>query len=170
MERRRELSEFERGMIVGARRMGCPISEVVRELNIPRSTVSRVYREYLIQGVTSHSGQRSGRPRLLNDDDRQRLAGIACANSQATLSEITCIFNAEAPAHVSRRSVQRSLASMGYRSRRPPRESEQSDESRSIPDPNSLESSHSLKPHDSVAPKTSPKALKPDVMVSTESS
>uniref|UniRef100_A0A8B9GVC6 Tc3 transposase DNA binding domain-containing protein n=1 Tax=Astyanax mexicanus TaxID=7994 RepID=A0A8B9GVC6_ASTMX len=63
MAKRRELTDFERGLIVGARRMGRSITEVVLAFNFPRSTVSRVYREYLA-GITSHGGQRSGRPRI----------------------------------------------------------------------------------------------------------
>ncbi|GBO01234.1 hypothetical protein AVEN_83354-1 [Araneus ventricosus] len=41
-----DLDAFDRGQIVGARRMGHSISEIVRELGFSRSTVSRVYREY----------------------------------------------------------------------------------------------------------------------------
>ena len=70
---RRELTDFESGMLVGARRMGRVISDVVREFNLPRSTMSRVCREYLISGVTSHHGQCSGRPPALKDRDRRRV-------------------------------------------------------------------------------------------------
>uniref|UniRef100_A0A3B1K5D6 Tc3 transposase DNA binding domain-containing protein n=1 Tax=Astyanax mexicanus TaxID=7994 RepID=A0A3B1K5D6_ASTMX len=95
MAKRRELTDFERGLIVGARRMGRSITEVVLAFNFPRSTVSRVYREYLA-GITSHGGQRSGRPRMLNDEDLKRLDSIVCANRYATLDEITATFNAGA--------------------------------------------------------------------------
>lgn len=100
--------------------MGRSITEVVLAFNFPRSTVSRVYREYLA-GITSHGGQRSGRPRMLNDEDLKRLDSIVCANRYATLDEITAAFNAGGTKQVSRRSVQRCLASMGYVSRRPTR-------------------------------------------------
>lgn len=100
--------------------MGRSITEVVLAFNFPRSTVSRVYREYLA-GITSHGGRRSGRPRLLNDEDLKRLDSIVCANRYATLDEITAAFNAGGTKQVSRRSVQRCLASMGYVSRRPAR-------------------------------------------------
>ena len=81
----REFTKFERGMLVRARRMGHSISEIVQEFNIPRSTVSRVCREYLISGITSHHGQRSGRPRILNERDQRRLGRVVIANRQATL-------------------------------------------------------------------------------------
>ncbi|KFM68241.1 hypothetical protein X975_12794, partial [Stegodyphus mimosarum] len=70
---RRELTNFESGMVVGSIRMGHSISDIVREFNIARSLVSRVCREYLISGITSHHGQRSGRPPALNDRDQRRL-------------------------------------------------------------------------------------------------
>ena len=41
------LDAFDRGQIVGARRMGRSVSEIVRQLGFSRSTVSRVYQEYM---------------------------------------------------------------------------------------------------------------------------
>ncbi|GFX07701.1 HTH_Tnp_Tc3_2 domain-containing protein [Trichonephila clavipes] len=41
---------FDRGRIEGARRMGHSISKIVRKLRIPRSTMSRVYQEYMDGG------------------------------------------------------------------------------------------------------------------------
>jgi transposase len=121
MASRRELSECERGMTAGARRMGHCISDVVLSFNILWSMVSCVCREYLVEGTSTHRGQRSGRPQVLNDRDQRRLARIDCGNRQATLAEITSTFNAGGTRPISSRSVQRSLASMGYGSRRPTR-------------------------------------------------
>ncbi|GFX47185.1 HTH_Tnp_Tc3_2 domain-containing protein [Trichonephila clavipes] len=41
-----DLSEFELGVIGGAREMGHSISDVVMQFGFPRTTISRVYREY----------------------------------------------------------------------------------------------------------------------------
>ncbi|GBM93664.1 hypothetical protein AVEN_132447-1 [Araneus ventricosus] len=41
-----DLSDFERGVIVGAREMGHSISEVAMKFGFSRKTISRVYREY----------------------------------------------------------------------------------------------------------------------------
>ncbi|GBM70335.1 hypothetical protein AVEN_244446-1 [Araneus ventricosus] len=46
MDKTSDLDAFYRGQIVGARRLGHSIYEIVRELGYSRSTVSRVYREY----------------------------------------------------------------------------------------------------------------------------
>ncbi|KAI4882318.1 hypothetical protein NFI96_002582 [Prochilodus magdalenae] len=48
--------------------------------------------EYITEGITTHSGQHSGRPRVLNNRDRRRLARIVLVNRQATLAEITSTF------------------------------------------------------------------------------
>ncbi len=39
------LSDFERGMVVGARRSGLSISKTAKILGFSRTTISRVYRE-----------------------------------------------------------------------------------------------------------------------------
>ncbi|GIY61061.1 uncharacterized protein CDAR_311521 [Caerostris darwini] len=91
MTARRELTDFERGMLVGARRMDHAISEIVREFNIPRSTVSRVCREYEISGITSHHGQRSGRQPALNDRDRRRLQRDQKTDSNAFTDRTTSL-------------------------------------------------------------------------------
>lgn len=121
MASRRELTAFERGMVVGARRMGHSISEIVSEFNIPRSTVSRVCREYLISGITTHHGQRSGRPRALNERDQRQVRRIISSNRQVTLREMTAEINVSRTTNVCVRTVQRNVTSMGYGSRRPTR-------------------------------------------------
>ncbi|GFU80490.1 uncharacterized protein TNCV_3840101 [Trichonephila clavipes] len=45
-----DLDAFDYGLIVGARRMGHSISEIVRQLGFSRLTVSRVYQEYMEGG------------------------------------------------------------------------------------------------------------------------
>ncbi|GBN93364.1 hypothetical protein AVEN_515-1 [Araneus ventricosus] len=41
-----DLSDFERGVIIGAREMGRSISEEAMKFGFSRTTISRVYREY----------------------------------------------------------------------------------------------------------------------------
>ncbi len=45
MEKKEDLRDFERGMIVGARRAGLSISKTADLLGFSRTTISRVYRE-----------------------------------------------------------------------------------------------------------------------------
>ncbi|GBO33180.1 hypothetical protein AVEN_24672-1 [Araneus ventricosus] len=90
-----DLSDFERGVIVGAREMGHSISEVGMKFGFSRTTISRVYREY--------------RTRILKRDRR------------ATLPHIAADFNDGASASVCVRIVQRTVINMGSQSRRPTR-------------------------------------------------
>ncbi|GBO10720.1 hypothetical protein AVEN_250135-1 [Araneus ventricosus] len=53
-----DLSDFERGVIVGAREMGHSISEVAMEFGFARTTISRVYLEYRVSGKTSNFRRR----------------------------------------------------------------------------------------------------------------
>ncbi len=45
MEKKGDLRDFERGMVVGARRTGLSISKTADLLRFSRSTISTVYRE-----------------------------------------------------------------------------------------------------------------------------
>ncbi|GBM40876.1 hypothetical protein AVEN_14799-1 [Araneus ventricosus] len=49
-----DLSNFERGLIVGAREMGHSISEVAMKFGYSHTTISRVYHEYRVSGKTSN--------------------------------------------------------------------------------------------------------------------
>lgn len=95
MAARWQLTKFERRMVIGARRIRHSISELVNELNIPRSIVSRVCREFLILGITTHYGKRSGRPHDLNGRDRRRVWRIVCCNKQVTLRKMTAKMNVD---------------------------------------------------------------------------
>jgi hypothetical protein len=66
----------------------------LRSFNIPRSTVSRVYWEYLVEGISTHRGQRSGRQRVLNGSHQRCPARTVRGNGQATLADITPTFDA----------------------------------------------------------------------------
>ncbi|GFV86408.1 uncharacterized protein TNCV_1469701 [Trichonephila clavipes] len=52
-----DLDAFNRGQIVGLRRMGNSISELVRQLGFSRSTVSRVYQEHMCGWRTKTSNR-----------------------------------------------------------------------------------------------------------------
>ncbi|GBN68482.1 hypothetical protein AVEN_135315-1 [Araneus ventricosus] len=60
-----DLSDFERGVIVGAREMGHSMSEVVMKFGFSRTTISRVYCEYRVSDKTSNFRHRCGRKKDL---------------------------------------------------------------------------------------------------------
>ncbi|KAJ8411416.1 hypothetical protein AAFF_G00174220 [Aldrovandia affinis] len=67
MGKKCDLSDFYRGMIVGARQGGVSISETADLVGFSRTTVSRVYREWCEKQKTSSERQFSGRKRLVNE-------------------------------------------------------------------------------------------------------
>ncbi|GBO39537.1 hypothetical protein AVEN_54174-1 [Araneus ventricosus] len=62
-----DLSDFERGVPIGARDMGHSISEVAMKFGFSRTTISRVYREYRVTSKTSNFRHRSGRKKDLEN-------------------------------------------------------------------------------------------------------
>ncbi len=115
MGKSRDLSEFQRGMIVGARRAGCSISETVARLGFSKTSVSRVYREWCEKQKTSSQRGPCGRKRLVDDSGERRMESVVEANNHATTVQIQAMYNSsgqEKP--ISLRTTRRTLKRLGY--------------------------------------------------------
>ncbi|GBM30474.1 hypothetical protein AVEN_237699-1 [Araneus ventricosus] len=64
-----DLSDFEHGVIIGAREMGHSISELAMKFGFSHTTISRVYREYRVSGKTSNFCYRCRRKKTLKELD-----------------------------------------------------------------------------------------------------
>uniref|UniRef100_A0A9J8DBA5 Transposase Tc1-like domain-containing protein n=1 Tax=Cyprinus carpio carpio TaxID=630221 RepID=A0A9J8DBA5_CYPCA len=103
-----DLSNFERGMVVGARQAGLSISQSAELLELSRTSISRVYKEWCEKGKTSSMRQSCGRKCLVD----------ARADRRATLTEITTRYNRGMQQSICEATTRTTLRRMGYNSRR----------------------------------------------------
>ncbi|XP_071041843.1 uncharacterized protein [Parasteatoda tepidariorum] len=109
-----DLSEFERGVIVGAREMGHSISEIAMKFGFSRMTISRIYREYRKSSKTSNLRHICGQKKIMQERDQRRLTRIIKRDRRATLPQIAADFNAGPSTSVSVRTIQRNIIDMGF--------------------------------------------------------
>ncbi|GFY16875.1 HTH_Tnp_Tc3_2 domain-containing protein [Trichonephila clavipes] len=84
-----DLDVFDRGQIVGERRKGHSISEILRQLGISRSPVSRVYQEYMDGGQKSSDRANCKGQLPLTVCSERRLRRIVRGQQSQTLAPIT---------------------------------------------------------------------------------
>ncbi|GBL74750.1 hypothetical protein AVEN_243618-1 [Araneus ventricosus] len=116
-----DLSEFDRGQIVMARRLGMSITETVRLVGCSRSAFVSIHAKWINDGDTSSRRQGVGRPRVIKGKGRRRLSRLVKQNRYQTVAQLTAQYNAGPSASVSEHTVQRTLLDMGLCRRRPTR-------------------------------------------------
>jgi transposase len=116
MSERRELTEFERGQIIGAWKFGHSEREIEETIGHPKSTVHDTIERYRENGTVT-SASRSGRPQILSDRDKRHLERIVRSNRQQTTRQIRNNFVESSGTAVSFETVRRALWEAGYGSR-----------------------------------------------------
>ncbi|GFU85225.1 transposable element Tcb1 transposase [Trichonephila clavipes] len=104
-----DLSEFEKGMIVGMRCAGCSVTETAIYLGRARSTVSAIMTAYKKCGNVTSGKHNSGRKRKLTDRDKRVLTRIVARKRKQSLSQITSEVNSHLRNPISARTIQREL-------------------------------------------------------------
>ncbi|GBM10851.1 hypothetical protein AVEN_42112-1 [Araneus ventricosus] len=79
-----DLSEFDRGQIVTARRLGTSITETARLVGC----------KWINDGDTSSRRQDVGRPRVIKEKRRRRLSRLVKQNRLQTVAQLTAQYNA----------------------------------------------------------------------------
>ncbi|GBN14044.1 hypothetical protein AVEN_133013-1 [Araneus ventricosus] len=108
-----DLSEFDRGQIVMARRLETSITETARLVGCLRSAVVSIHATWINDGDTSSRRQSVGSPRVIKEKGRRRLSRLVKQNRRQTVTQLTAQYNAR----VSEHTVQRTLLDMGLCSR-----------------------------------------------------
>ncbi|XP_035222257.1 uncharacterized protein LOC118195115 [Stegodyphus dumicola] len=118
METAADLSDFDKGQIVMAGRLGTSISEEAHLVGCPRAVVS-AYRMWCMDGETTIRRPAVCRRRRIDFREERRLLRIVHHDRRATTAEVITSYNSGDPDRNCEHPVQRTLLRMGLRNRRP---------------------------------------------------
>ncbi|GFU17747.1 regulator of chromosome condensation 2 [Trichonephila clavipes] len=104
MSKSKELSEFDRGSIVGCHLCGKSDSEIVDILQKPKSTVSDVIMTWKHQGSET-AEKRTNRPKILGERSRRTLKRVVKQNRKSSLVELSQELQSSSGNSVSSRTV-----------------------------------------------------------------
>lgn len=116
MPRQAELTEFEKGVLVGMSLQGASIREIASSRNHPKSTVAYVLKKYRTNGHCTNA-PRPGRPAALTDRDRRVLQREIRKNRRSTMATIAEEFQQASGCHVSTKTLRKEAHKLGYHGR-----------------------------------------------------
>ncbi|KAL0157260.1 hypothetical protein M9458_048506, partial [Cirrhinus mrigala] len=94
MGKRKDLSEFDKGQIVIATRLGQTISKPAALVGCSWFAVVNVYQKRYKEGTVVNQRQGHGRSRVFGACGKQRLARVVRSNRRATVAQIAQEVNA----------------------------------------------------------------------------
>ncbi|KAK6299391.1 hypothetical protein J4Q44_G00309010 [Coregonus suidteri] len=111
-----ELSDFQRGTVIGCHLSNKSVRKISALLKLPRSTVSAVIVKWKRLGATT-AQPRSGRPHKVTERDRRVLKRVARKNRLSSVATLTTEFQTTSGSNVSTITVSRALHEMGFHGR-----------------------------------------------------
>ncbi|GFU64761.1 transposable element Tc1 transposase [Trichonephila clavipes] len=113
MSNSKELSEFDRGSIVGYHFCGKSVCEIADILQKPKFTVSDVIVKWKRRGSET-AEKRTDRPKILGERSRRTLKRVVKQNRKFSFVEISQEFRSSSGISVSSRTVRRELKNLGF--------------------------------------------------------
>ncbi|GFV96859.1 uncharacterized protein TNCV_4350721 [Trichonephila clavipes] len=118
MSKSKELSEFDRGSIVGYHLCRKSVREITDILQQPKSTVSDVIVKWKHR-ASQTAEKRTGRPKILGERSRRALKRVVKQNRKSSSVEISQEFQSSSGISVISRTVrrERELKNLGFHGR-----------------------------------------------------
>ena len=108
-----ELTDFERGMIIGLHKGNFGPPAISKVLGYPRTTISTIIKRYNEDNMTT-TASRSGRPPLLDDRTKRKLVREVKKDRKRSLDELKENFNVGFTTTISSRTIQRAINEEGF--------------------------------------------------------
>jgi len=113
-----DLTEAERGQIIGLFKSGTTKTSISKTLGFPRTTVRRTIQNFL-ERKSLTTQPRSGRPKLLNFEHKQVLKRVVKQNNKKSAEQLKKLFNERTGLDVSTKTIRRNLHKINFFSRIP---------------------------------------------------
>jgi transposase len=113
MDRSGELSDFERGLVIGCHISKKSVRDIATVLKLPESTAGDVIVNWKCEGTTIMKLQ-LGRPCLMTDRDRQALKKVVHETCQILCETVTREFRSATNCPASTMTVHRKLRGMEF--------------------------------------------------------
>jgi transposase len=108
-----ELSEFERGLVIGCHISKKSVRYIATLLKLPKSSIGDVIVKWKREGATTTKPQ-PGQPRSMTDRDHQLLKKVVNETHQTSNETITCEFHSAMNCPASTMTVHREISGMGF--------------------------------------------------------